>query len=87
MPSYHKPLFVTDAAINIQPDLETKIDILQNAIDLMLKLEMVNPKVAILSAVESVNAAIPSTLDAAALCKMVDRGQITGASRWSARIR
>jgi phosphotransacetylase/acyl dehydratase len=79
VPSYHKPLFVTDAAINIQPDLETKIDILQNAIDMMLTGEIVNPKVAILSAVESVNAAIPSTLDAAALCKMVDRGQITGA--------
>jgi phosphotransacetylase len=79
VPSYHKPLFVTDAAINFQPDLETKIDILQNAIDMMLTLEVVNPKVAILSAVESVNPAIPSTLDAAALCKMVDRGQITGA--------
>jgi len=79
VPSYHKPLFVTDAAINIQPDLETKIDILQNAIDMMLKLEVVNPKVAILSAVESVTPSIPSTLDAAALCKMVDRGQITGA--------
>ncbi len=79
VPSYHKALFVSDAAINIQPDLETKVDILQNAIDMMLKLEVVNPKVAILSAVESVNAAIPSTLDAAALCKMVDRGQITGA--------
>ena len=79
VPSYHKPLFVTDAAINIQPDLETKIDILQNAIDMMVKLEVVNPKVAILSAVESVNPAIPSTLDAAALCKMVDGGQITGA--------
>jgi len=79
VPSYHKPLLVTDAAINIQPDLETKIDILQNAIDMMITLEVANPKVAILSAVESVNAAIPSTLDAAALCKMVDRGQITGA--------
>ena len=79
VPSYHKTLFVTDAAINFQPDLETKIDILQNAIDMMLTLEVVNPKVAILSAVESVNPAIPSTLDAAALCKMVDRGQITGA--------
>jgi phosphotransacetylase len=79
VPSYHKTLFVTDAAINIQPDLETKIDILQNAIDMMLALEVVRPKVAILSAVESVNPAIPSTLDAAALCKMVDRGQITGA--------
>jgi phosphotransacetylase len=79
VPSYHKTLFVTDAAINFQPDLEDKIDILQNAIDMMLTLEVENPKVAILSAVESVNAAIPSTLDAAALCKMVDRGQITGA--------
>jgi phosphate acetyltransferase len=79
VPSYHKPLFVTDAAVNIQPDLETKIDILQNAIDMMVAFEMASPKVAILSAVESVNPAIPSTLDAAALCKMVDRGQITGA--------
>jgi phosphate acetyltransferase len=79
VPSYHKPLFVTDAAVNIQPDLETKIDILQNAIDMMLTLEIAAPKVAILSAVESVNPAIPSTLDAAALCKMADRGQITGA--------
>ncbi len=79
VPSYHKPLFVTDAAVNIQPDLETKIDILQNAIDMMHALEIQNPKVAILSAVESVNPAIPSTLDAASLCKMVDRGQITGA--------
>ena len=79
VPSYHKTLFVTDAAVNIQPDLETKIDILQNAIDMMRTLEVVNPKVAILSAVESVNPAIPSTLDAAALCKMAERGQITGA--------
>jgi len=79
VPSYHKPLFVTDAAVNIQPDLETKISILQNAIDMMVMLEVENPKVAILSAVEQINPAIPSTLDAAALCKMVDRGQITGA--------
>jgi phosphotransacetylase/acyl dehydratase len=79
VPSYHKTLYVTDAAVNIQPDLETKIDILQNAIDMMITLEVVNPKVAILSAVELVNPAIPSTLDAAALCKMVDHGQITGA--------
>lgn len=79
VPSYHKTLFVTDAAVNIQPDLETKIDILQNAIDMMQTIGIANPKVAILSAVESVNAAIPSTLDAAALCKMVDRGQISGA--------
>lgn len=79
VPAYHKTLFVTDAAINIQPDLETKISILQNAIDMMKTLEIENPKVAILSAVEMINPAIPSTLDAAALCKMVDRGQITGA--------
>jgi phosphotransacetylase len=79
VPSYHKPLFVTDAAVNIQPDLETKISILQNAIDMMITLEVADPKVAILSAVEQINPAIPSTLDAAALCKMVDRGQITGA--------
>jgi phosphotransacetylase/acyl dehydratase len=79
VPSYHKTLFVTDAAVNIQPDLETKISILQNAIDMMVTLEVENPKVAILSAIESVDPAIPSTLDAAALCKMVDRGQITGA--------
>jgi len=79
VPSYHKTLFVTDAAVNIQPDLETKIDILQNAIHMLLTLEVANPKVAILSAVESVNPAIPSTLDAAALCKMAERGQITGA--------
>jgi phosphate acetyltransferase len=79
VPSYHKTLFVTDAAVNIQPDLETKIAILQNAIDMMVKLEVVNPKVAILSAVESINPDIPSTLDAAALCKMVERGQISGA--------
>lgn len=79
VPSYHKTLFVTDAAVNIQPDFQTKVDILQNAIDMMRALEIANPKVAILSAVESINPSIPSTLDAAALCKMVDRGQITGA--------
>jgi len=80
VPSYHKTLFVTDAAVNIQPDFETKVDILQNAIDMMHAIGIIDPKVAILSAVESVNPAIPSTLDAAALCKMVDRGQITGAT-------
>jgi phosphotransacetylase len=79
VPSYHKILFVTDAAVNIATDLETKMDILQNAIDMMLRLEVKNPKVAILSAVEWVNAAVPSTLDAASLCKMVERGQIKGA--------
>jgi phosphate acetyltransferase len=79
VPSYHKTLFVTDAAVNIQPDLETKIHILQNAIDMLHAIGIANPKVALLSAVESVNPAIPSTLEAAALCKMVDRDQITGA--------
>ncbi|MFT4113563.1 bifunctional enoyl-CoA hydratase/phosphate acetyltransferase [Silvibacterium sp.] len=79
VPMYPKTLFVTDAAINIQPDLETKVSILQNAIDAMLRLGVREPKVAILSAVESVNPAIPSTLEAAALCKMAERGQIRGA--------
>ncbi|MBC8160115.1 MAG: bifunctional enoyl-CoA hydratase/phosphate acetyltransferase [Roseiflexaceae bacterium] len=78
VPDYHKPLFITDAAINIQPDLATKVDIVQNAIDFAKIIGVETPKVAILSAVETVNAAIPSTLDAAALCKMADRGQITG---------
>lgn len=79
VPSYHKTLFVTDAAVNTQPDLEAKVGILQNAIDMMRTLEVANPKVAILSAVEWVNPGMSSTLDAAALCKMVERGQITGA--------
>lgn len=77
-PSYHKPLFLTDAAINIRPDLTTKRDIVQNAIDLFQSLTDRTPKVAILSAVETVNENIPSTLDATALCKMAERGQITG---------
>ena len=72
------PLFITDAAINIFPDLETKVDIVQNAIDLHLGLGLGEPRVAILSAVETVNPKIPATLDAAALCKMADRGQIKG---------
>lgn len=79
VPSYPKPLFITDAAINIAPDLKTKVDIVQNAVDLMHALGLATPRVAILSAVETVNPQIPSTLDAAALCKMADRGQITGA--------
>jgi phosphotransacetylase len=79
VPTYDKPLFITDAAINIQPDLTTKVDIVQNAIDLVHILGIKVPKVALLSAVETVNPAIPSTLEAAALCKMADRGQITGA--------
>ncbi len=77
-PNYFKPLFLTDAAINIQPNLQTKKDIVQNAIDLFCRLGLGQPKVAILSAVETVNEKIPSTLDATALCKMAERGQITG---------
>ncbi len=78
VPSYPRPLFVTDAAINIAPSLEDKVDIIQNAIDLAHALDVKQPRVAILSAVETVNAKMVSTLDAAALCKMADRGQITG---------
>ena len=78
VPTYPEPLFITDAAINIAPDLRTKADIIQNAIDLHRGLGLGRPRVAILSAVETVNPAIPGTLDAAALCKMADRGQITG---------
>ena len=79
VPTYPKPLAVTDAAINIFPDLETKVDIVQNAIDMAHALGVELPKVAILSAVETVTPKIPSTIDAAALCKMAERGQITGA--------
>jgi len=75
---YPRPLFITDAAINIYPDLEDKRDILQNAIDMAHLLGLKTPNVAILSAVETVTSKIRSTLDAAALCKMADRGQITG---------
>jgi phosphate acetyltransferase len=78
-PLYDRTLFITDAAINIYPTLEDKVDIVQNAIDLAHALGVELPKVAILSAVETVCAKITSTLDAAALCKMADRGQITGA--------
>jgi phosphate acetyltransferase len=78
VPAYPRPLMVTDAAINIQPTLKDKVDIAQNAIDLAHILGLAQPKVAILAAVETVNADMPSTLDAAALCKMADRGQITG---------
>lgn len=78
VPSYPKPLFVTDAAVSIFPDLEAKRDIVQNAIDLHRALGLGRPKVAILSAVETVTTKIPSTIEAAALCKMADRGQITG---------
>jgi phosphotransacetylase len=79
VPTYPKPLIVTDAAINIAPTLEDKRDICQNAIDLAHSLGLSLPKVAILSAVETVTTKIPSTIDAAALCKMADRGQISGA--------
>jgi phosphate acetyltransferase/phosphate butyryltransferase len=77
-PRYPRLLFVTDAAINISPTLDDKVDIIQNAIDLARALGVEQPKVAILSAVETVSSKIPSTIDAAALCKMADRGQITG---------
>jgi phosphate acetyltransferase len=76
---HDKPLLVTDAAINIAPTLDEKRDIVRNAIDLAHALGIARPKVALLSAVENVEAKIPSTIDAAALCKMADRGQITGA--------
>lgn len=79
VPTYHKPLIITDAAINIAPELEDKRDICQNAIDLAHSLGRTIPKVAILAAVETINPKMPATIDAAALCKMADRGQITGA--------
>lgn len=79
VPAYFKPLLVTDAAINIAPTLLEKADIVQNAIDLAHVLGVALPKVAVLSAVETVTPKLVSTLDAAALCKMLDRGQITGA--------
>ena len=78
VPSYPRMLLITDAAVNIYPKLKEKVDIVQNAIDLAHILGIAEPKVAILSAVETVNPEIESTLDAAALCKMADRGQITG---------
>jgi phosphotransacetylase len=78
IPTYHKVLIVTDAAINIAPGLEDKVHICQNAIDLAMTLGVKKPKVAILAAVETVNSKMQATLDAAALCKMADRKQITG---------
>ncbi|HVZ35057.1 MAG TPA: bifunctional enoyl-CoA hydratase/phosphate acetyltransferase [Polyangiaceae bacterium] len=78
VPSYPRPLMITDAAINIAPALEDKVDIVQNAIELAQTLGVPLPKVAILAAVETVNSKMQATLDAAALCKMADRGQITG---------
>jgi len=79
VPTYHKVIIVTDAAINIAPTLEDKVDICQNAIDLAISLGLEKPKVAILAAVETVTSKMPATIDAAALCKMAERGQITGA--------
>jgi phosphate acetyltransferase len=78
VPSHSDTLFITDAAINIFPDLDAKRDIVQNAIDLFVQIGLGTPRVAILSAVETVTSKIPSTIEAAALCKMADRGQITG---------
>lgn len=78
VPSYPRPLLVSDAALNIAPDLPTKRDIVQNAIDCAHAMNIPDPKVAILSAVETINPKMVSTLDAAALCKMADRGQIVG---------
>jgi phosphate acetyltransferase len=78
VPTYSETLFITDAAINIFPDLDAKRDIIQNAIDLWTQVGLGMPRVAILSAVETVTSKIPSTIEAAALCKMAERGQITG---------
>jgi len=78
VPTYHKVLIVTDAAINIAPDLDAKAGICQNAIDLAITLGVQKPKLAILAAVETVSSKMPSTIDAAALCKMAERGQIKG---------
>jgi phosphotransacetylase len=78
VPTYHKVLIVTDGAINIAPTLDEKMDIVQNAIDLVVSLGVANPKVAILAAVETVTSRMPATIDAACLCKMAERGQIRG---------
>ena len=79
VPGHAETLFITDAAINIFPDVDAKRDIVQNAVDLWTGIGLGVPRVAILSAVETVTTKIPSTMEAAALCKMADRGQITGA--------
>jgi len=79
VPTYHKVLIVTDGAINIGPSLEDKVDICQNAVDLAISLGLDKPKVAVLAAVETVTSKMPATIDAAALCKMAERGQIKGA--------
>jgi phosphate acetyltransferase len=78
VPGHAAPLIITDAAVNIAPSLEDKVDIVQNAIDLAHAIGIEHPLVAILSAMETVNPKVPSTIEAAALCKMADRGQITG---------
>ena len=79
VPTYHKPIIISDAAINIYPGLDEKVDICQNVIELAHILGIETPKVAVISAIETVTSKIQSTLDAAALCKMAQRGQITGA--------
>src|SRR6185369_11992283 len=79
VPNHDQPLIITDAAVNIAPDLKSKVHITQNAIDLAHALGAAEARVAILSAMETVNPDVPSTIEAAALCKMADRGQITGA--------
>jgi phosphate acetyltransferase len=78
VPSHDQPLIITDAAVNIAPSLRDKVDIVQNAIDLAHALKIKKPRVAILSATEKINPKLQSTVEAAALCKMADRGQITG---------
>ncbi len=80
VPAFPEPLLISDAAVNIAPTLDDKVDIVQNAIDLAHVLGIAEPRVAILSAMETVNPRVPSTIEAAALCKMADRGQITGAA-------
>jgi len=79
VPRHVEPVIITDAAVNIAPDLDAKVDIVQNAIDLAHAMGAEEVRVALLSAMETVTAKVPSTIDAAALCKMADRGQITGA--------
>jgi len=85
IPDYPRPLLLTDVAINIAPTLAEKVSIVQNAIDFAHVMGIPQPRVAILAAVETISARLPSTLDAAALCKMADRGQITGGGCWTAR--
>ena len=80
VPGHPDPLIITDAAVNIAPDLDEKVDIIQNAIDLAHAMGLTEVRVAILSAMETVTAKVPSTIEAAALCKMAERGQITGAA-------